>query len=264
MKLDVLMSCMNQENDALVKKSCIVGNLVVINQCRRDGEWIIENASGRIRWIDSTTKGLSVSRNLAILASDADVCLLCDDDEVFDADYEQKILDAYSQLPDADVIAFKMIDHAPSFPDRVIRLRFPKTMKVSSVQMSFRRKSVIDSGVFFDEDLGAGTGNGAEEELKFLTDCEKAGLKIYYVPEEIASFSQDHSTWFSGFDETFFYNRGATTRYILGYPLALLYACYYIIRKRALYRSQISSFCAMKALLRGMWDNKISKKKRKQ
>ena len=107
MKLDVLMSCMNQENDALVKKSCIVGNLVVINQCRRDGEWIIENASGRIRWIDSTTKGLSVSRNLAILASDADVCLLCDDDEVFDADYEQKILDAYSQLPDANVIALQ-------------------------------------------------------------------------------------------------------------------------------------------------------------
>lgn len=255
MKLDVLMSCMHQEDDRLIADSHISGNAVVINQCDRQDEWVRDN----IHWIDTKTRGLTVSRNLAIHASDADICMLCDDDEVFCDGYEQKILNAYRSVPDADVIAFKMAGHAPSFPDRVMRLRFPKTMKVYSVQMSFRRNRLLEKGVLFDEDLGAGTGNGAEEELKFLTDCEKAGLKIYYVPEEIASFSQDHSTWFAGFNETFFYNRGATTRYILGYPLAFLYACYYVIRKRKMYIDQIGSFRAMKALLRGMRDNKIRK-----
>lgn len=60
---------------------------------------------------------------------------------------------------------------------------------------------MLNSGVFFDEHLGAGTGNGGEEELKFLLDCQNAGLKIYYVPTEIASVAQTESTWFHGFDE---------------------------------------------------------------
>lgn len=113
-------------------------------------------------------------------------------------------------------------------------------MKVSSWQISFRRARILDAGVRFDELMGAGTGNGAEEELKFLTDCEKAGLRIYYVPALIASVAQTESTWFHGYTETFFENRGATTRYILGSCLAALYAVYFVIRKRSLYRDSIS------------------------
>jgi hypothetical protein len=105
--------------------------------------------------------------------------------------------------------------------------------------------------------LGAGTGNGAEEELKFLTDCEKAGLRIYYVPEEIASVAQTESTWFAGFDERFFYNRGATTRYILGFALASAYAVYYVARKKSMYESQITPGKALRATFRGILENKI-------
>lgn len=117
----------------------------------------------------------------------------------------------------------------------------------------------MENGIRFDELLGAGTGNGAEEELKFLTDCRRAGLKIYYVPWEIASVAQAESTWFRGFDETFFYNRGATTRYILGLPLAAAYGVYYIARKKNLYSDTISPAAALRALSRGMKDNKITK-----
>ena len=115
-----------------------------------------------------------------------------------------------------------------------------------------------------DELLGAGTGNGAEEELKFLTDCERAGLKIYYAPVEIASVAQAQSTWFGGFTETFFENRGATTRYILGFPLAVLYAVYYVLTKRMLYKKDISPAGALKATFRGIMKNKITKQKRQK
>ena len=155
-----------------------------------------------------------------------------------------------------------MVNRTPSFEDRVFRLRFPQTMKVSSWQISFRRQRLLDTGVRFDELLGAGTGNGAEEELKFLTDCEKAGLVIYYVPEAIASVAQEESTWFGGFTEQFFENRGATTRYILGLPLASAYACYYVIRKKALYSADITPTRALKATFRGIFENKIRKQKR--
>ena len=258
MKLEILLSCMHQTDNALVKASGITGNVLIINQCDREADQSWPTAHGTARMISTRDRGLTRSRNRAIEASRADICLLCDDDEQFVPDYEQRILGAYEQVPEADVIIVKMLDRAPSFPDQIQRLRFPKIMKVSSWQISFRRDSLIKSGVRFDELLGAGTGNGAEEELKFLLDCQKAGLKIYYVPVEIASVGQTVSTWFQGFTEPFFVNRGATTRYILGAPLAFLYGVYYVVRKRSMYKDNLTPVQAMKALLRGMKENKIA------
>lgn len=250
---------MHRSDNSLIEASCITGNAVVINQCDREGEYSFQTEKGSVRWVDSRQRGLTRSRNLAISLSEADICLLCDDDEVFEADYEQKILAAYEALPQADVIIFKMKNRVPSFEDRIMELKFPQTMRVSSWQISFRREELMRCGVRFDELLGAGTGNGAEEELKFLTDCQKAGLKIYYVPEVIASVAQAESTWFEGFNEQFFYNRGATTRYILGLPLALAYAIYYVARKKRMYERTITPGNALKSIFRGMMDNKIAK-----
>lgn len=263
MKLDVLMSCMHQTDHSLVEKSCITSDAVVINQCDREGECRFETEKGSVLWIDSAKRGLTKSRNMAIAASDADVCLLCDDDEVFAPDYADRILDAYDKLPEADIIIFKMIGRPSAFPDRIMELKFPAIMHVSSWQISFRRVRLIEAGVRFDELMGAGTGNGAEEELKFLTDCRKARLRIFYVPVEIASVAQAESTWFKGFDETFFYNRGATTRYILGWPMAMAYGLYYVLRKKDMYASDIAPAKAMMAILKGIRDNKISKEARK-
>ena len=196
---------------------------------------------------------------MAIQNARADICLLCDDDEIFASDYENIILNAYHLLPQADIIIFKMENRQPSFPDRIMRLRFPKTLKVSSWQISFRREKLLKTNIHFDELLGAGTGNGAEEELKFLLDCQRAGLQIWYVPEIIASVAQTESTWFEGFNETFFENRGATTRYILGTGLSAVYAIYYIVRKKNMYSKTIPPKEALKAIFRGIHENKISK-----
>lgn len=264
MKLEVLMSCMHQNDVALIDKSCITGDVVVINQCAFDGYMEYHTQNGLARMYSTRLRGLTKSRNMAIHKSVADICLLCDDDEVFIPEYESKIIAAYEQLPKADVIIFKIKNRTPSFKDKVMQLKFPMTAKVSSWQISFRRQSLIEANVRFDEFLGAGTGNGAEEELKFLLDCQKAGLKIFYFPTEIASVGQTESTWFMGFTEQYFINRGATTRYILGVILSLLYAVYYVIEKRQLYQSQISPFNALKATLHGIKENKITKQVKNQ
>lgn len=257
MKLDILMSCMHQEDMHLIAASGITGSAVVINQCNREGLREYPEDPGRIKWQDSLDRGLTKSRNLAISMSDADICLLCDDDEKFVPDYEKKILDAYERLPQADVIIFRMCDRPSAFPNQIMRLKFPKTMHVSSWQISFRRERLLAAEVKFDELMGAGTGNGAEEELKFMTDCQKAGLQIYYVPEEIASVAQAESTWFEGFNEQFFYNRGATTRYILKFPLAAAYGVFYVLKKKPMYEGQITPGNALKATFRGILENKI-------
>lgn len=257
MTLEVLMSCMHQQDDALVRRAGLTGDVLMVNQCGHNGCREYRSEQGTVRMLCTTDRGLTKSRNKAIDNAQGDILLVCDDDEVFVPGYETAILDAYTSLPQADVIIFKMVNRPPSFPDKVQRLRFPQTMKVSSWQISFRRERLLAAGVRFDELLGAGTGNGAEEELKFLLDCERAGLMIYYVPAAIASVAQEASTWFRGFDETFFENRGATTRYILGWPLACAYALYYVARKRTLYQQTLSPAAALRATLRGIRKNKI-------
>lgn len=262
MKLEILMSCMHQTDDSLFQRSRITGDVLMINQCDREEQrsYPTEHGTGRI--YSTTSRGLTKSRNMAIEAATGDICLLCDDDEEFVPDYEAGVLEAYRRLPQADVIIFKMVNRPPSFPDQVMRLKFPNTMKVSSWQISFRRDSLLKSGVGFDELLGAGTGNGAEEELKFLWDCQKAKLNIYYVPTEIASVGQTVSTWFDGFTEEFFVNRGATTRYILGLPLAALYGLYYAVKKRSMYAKNLTMLQALKATFRGLAENKITRQRR--
>ena len=259
MKLEILLSCMFQNGRNLIDKSKITGNVIVINQCDEENYQEYKTSNGVAKVYSTTERGLTKSRNYAIRKSNADICMLCDDDEIFVDDYEEKILKAYNEIPSADVIIFKMVDRPTRFGNKARRLKFPQTMQVSSWQISFKHESLINNSVYFDELLGAGTGNGAEEELKFLTDCEKAGLEIYYYPVEIASVGQTESTWFKGFTEQFFVDRGATTRYILGLSLATLYAFYYVLRKRSEYGSQISSFKALKSIFKGMKENKISK-----
>ena len=63
---------------------------------------------------------------MAIANSDADVCLLCDDDEVFVEGYEEKILETFAKLPQADVIIFRMVNYPCSLGDQVRRLKFPR------------------------------------------------------------------------------------------------------------------------------------------
>lgn len=260
MTLEVLMSCMHQDDGALALRSGLMGDVVMVNQCSREGYDEFPNPRGTVRLFSTTQRGLTKSRNMALEKARAEICLLCDDDEQFEADYEEKILSAYEALPQADIIIFR-VDNVPtrSHGDQVKRLRFPQTMKVCSVQISFRRQRLLDAGVRFDELLGSGTGNGGEEELKFLLDCERAGLMIYYVPVQIASVGQDQSEWFGGFTESFFENRGATTRYVLGVPLASAYALYYVLRKRSLYRDQLSFSHALSAIFRGIRKNKIGR-----
>lgn len=262
MTLEVLLSCMDQTGQALPAAEGITGNVLVIAQNQPRGEWEHPTPHGTARGITLPEKGLTKSRNLAIENTVGDICLLCDDDERFVPDYESRILNAYREHPRADVIIFKMQNRPASFPDKVQRLKFPKTLRVASWQISFRRRSLLRSGVRFDELLGAGTGNGAEEELKFLLDCQRAGLYILYVPVEIAAVAQQQSTWFTGFDEPFFVNRGATTRYILGWPLALAYAVYFAARKQSLYRHSLTPRQALAAMLRGMRENKITRQAR--
>ena len=259
MQLEVLISCMNQKDTSIVQKSKGAGDVLIINQCEKEAQEQIYKGNQRIRMVSTKQRGLSNSRNLAIHLSDRDICLLCDDDEVFEEDYESIVLESFEKLMDADLIAFDVIHKETRLKPEIQRVGWLKSLRLSSVQLAFRRKSVIGGMCFFDSHMGAGSGNGCGEENKFLWDCLKKGLTIYYVPRTIASLLSKHSTWFSVYDKNFFYQRGAATRYMMGSALAFLYGIYYLIVKHPIYKKDISLICAANALFKGICINPIRK-----
>ena len=258
LSFEILLSCLNSNVKEIVKNSQFESDVLVVNQCDKDSCGVFMEKYGRITVYDVNDRGLTKSRNFAIEHSEADICLLCDDDEKFRKGYKKKIIRAYEKIKEADVIIFNIGNRPAKFPKKVRRLEYFDLMKVSSWQISFRRESLLKKGIRFDEDMGAGTPNGAEEEFKFLTDCRKAGLKIFYVPVVIADVAQESSTWFTGYDEKFFVNRGNTTRYIMGLPLSLLYAFYYAFAKRKNF-GKISWLKAFSLICKGIFENRFKK-----
>lgn len=258
MKVEVLLSCMNEKDFSIVEKSHLLHmNAVIVNQCETDKEEVL--AEGLHKMVKTPTRGLSVSRNLAIAHATGDVCLLADDDERFEDTLEEIVIKAYAEYPEADIIVFKIKNKVKKLGSEARRLKKADLLRVCSVQISFRLSSVKGI-VSFDPKLGAGTGNGTSEENKFLLDCYKKKLKIYYVPVEIATLKEAESTWYRGHDEVFFFNRGKTTRYIMGLFPATLYAMYYLPVKYREYKGQISVWKAAKCTLKGLFTKDIDAK----
>lgn len=262
MQVEVLLSCMDCNDFSIVDESNIHGRVLVINQSKDErssesGGKLITRGEAVIHNMDGV--GLSRSRNYGIENSSADICVLADNDEWFFDDMENVIRSAYEKIADADLCIFQIENQPKRVKPTIHRIGYFECLRVSSWQISFKRSSVIRTGVRFNEMMGAGSGNGAEEEVKFLLDCLKAGLKIVNIPEAIGRIRDDAepSTWFSGFDKKFFYNRGMTTRYILGQPLAFFYGIYYVLTKRALYAGTVTARDAWRSMCLGFKDKRL-------
>ena len=257
-KFAILLSCMHEKNKEIIIRSNIKSDCVIINQCDENSkEKISIDKNKTCLWINSTERGLSKSRNMAIKNIKADICLIADNDEIFDNDVEEKILRAYKEIPKADIIIFNLHNKTAKLKNKIYKLSRLETLKVASWQITFKRNSIVTNNIEFDIKLGAGSGNGAGEENKFLLDAYDKGLQIYHYPINIATMIENKSTWFSGYDEDYFYKRGVSTRYILGFWLSFVYAVYFLIFKYEEYKNNISVIDAAESVFTGILKGKI-------
>lgn len=259
-KFAILLSCMHEKDKEIIKRSNIKSECVIINQCDKNStENISIDKNKTCLWINSTERGLSKSRNMAIKNSDVDICLIADNDEIFDDDVEEKILKAYEELPQADIIVFNLHNKSTKLKNKICKLKRLECLRVYSLQITFKRKSIVGNNLNFDVKLGAGTGNGAGEENKFLLDAYDKGLQIYHYPVNIAKMIENESTWFNGYDEDYFYKRGASTRYILGFWLSYAYAIYFLVFKYGEYKNNVSVIKAGLKIFTGILKNSLNK-----
>ncbi|MDR1974377.1 MAG: glycosyltransferase family 2 protein [Bacteroidales bacterium] len=244
---------MQQTNMDIAAKSNIHGDCLIINQCDENGFFKENN----IRMISTTDRGLSKSRNLALKNATGDICLICDDDGIFNDNAEDLIKKAYSELPDADIIITIIQRRKKNkLPNKIKKLGFKSVLHVSSREISFRREKIIASGIKFDETIGSGVSNAGGEENLFLFDCLKHGLKIYFYPVCIGRLNLNTpSQWFKGYTKDYWLDRGIFTRKMMGRFVASLYAVYFLLAKHKTYKKDIFIWNAMINIFRGIFSN---------
>jgi glycosyltransferase involved in cell wall biosynthesis len=256
MKFQVLLSAMFLKDENYIDSLNITSDAVVINQCdseliRESKRKAVNGKDQKIVYVETKERGLSRSRNMAIQKSDADICILCDNDVEYLPDYENRIMDGFKRHPDADLIVFyikRKEKPKPNFP-RQKRMGYLSVLKIFSPEIAFKKESI--KAIRFDERFGAGSGCYIMgEENIFLYDCLKKGLKIYYEPVMIASLREEESTWFKGFDEEFFISRGANYAAMSGWGSYIL-ILQYALRKKHLYGDRITASRAIKCMLKG-------------
>ncbi|MCR4923552.1 MAG: glycosyltransferase family 2 protein [Lachnospiraceae bacterium] len=255
MTLEVLLSAMGLSDESYIDSLNISSDAVVINQCDRDSKEKLERRSkkGKLQkvcYICSKERGLSKSRNMAIKNSEADICILCDNDVEYTEDYEKIIRDAYKRHKDADLIVFyiKRKERLKPLSSKDKRMNYLSVLKIFSPEISFKRESI--KGINFNESFGAGAKYIMGEENIFLYDCLKQGKRIYYVPLKIAELREEESTWFKGYDKSFFISRGANYA-AMSKTFAGLLIWQFAIRKIKLYRDSMSPRRAISLMYRG-------------
>ena len=262
MTLTVLISCMHEKDHSIIARSNVQTDVVVVNQCDQNSveEFDFVNKKGRschVKFINTTERGLSKSRNMAIENAWGDVCQICDDDETLPDEYEDIILNAYAENPNAGVITFALnrLDVEKSYPVARMSLGLKEILRTSSQQVTFLRVLLRKAGVRFDEKMGSGTGNGGGEENHFLLDCKKAGFKMIYVPQVIATVNKGESKWFKGYTEKYFRDAGWCAHRILGFCMGYAFLLYNAFHHRKSYTSDgISFFGVLKSMTQGFFE----------
>lgn len=214
MKIEVLISAMHQSDMSIFENCNIRTPCLVINQCDTENYNEVTTDFGRLRMISTLERGLSKSRNDALRNSEADICVICDDDIRYRDNYGAIIIKAFEELPDADLIVFNIHSLNPDKrPQEKLfkrRKRIPKYKTYSSVHIAFKRSSVVSNNINFDERFGAGSGMYTMgEDSLFFTQIHKAKLKAYTYPAIIADLSSETSTWFKGYNRKYFFDVGA-------------------------------------------------------
>lgn len=261
MKVEVLLSCMHQKNNDIVKRTNIQSDALIINQTNDNKiqNYIIDNKYN-IRIISTTERGLSKSRNMALNKAMGDICLICDDDEILESDYAKIIVEAFERNKDIDVIIFKVkvsegAYHSKKYKNKPYRINYLSALKVASWQIAFRRDVITSKNIKFNESIGSGVSKAGGEEIIFLHDCLRNKIKIQYEPINIGYVLQEESQWASHFfSKEYFYDRGIFTKQLYGGRIfATIYAVYFSIFKYSLYKNKTSYFVALKEMLRGIY-----------
>lgn len=228
MKLQVLVSTMHQTDHSLLERMNIRTDAIVVNQCDRNEIETFEYNGHKIQWISLNERGVGLSRNTAFMRADADIVLLADEDVVYDDDYESTVCEAFEQNKKTALMVFNiesMNEKRPEYIDKKTHtLRFTNCLRYGAFRIALRPQTIRRANISFSLMFGGGAKYQAGEDNLFITNCLQKHIRCVASDRKIGTVKQENSTWFKGYDEKYYLDRGALFAAMYG-RLAIFMLC---------------------------------------
>lgn len=251
MTIQTLVVTVNQTDHSLLPKMNIQTDAIVGNQCGNNQVEQFDYEGHNIEWVSTNTRGVGINRNEVLMRAKADICVLADDDMVFENDYSNTVIECFEKNPEADMLIFNLKGKKKRYKNTSVKKinRF-NYGKYGAARIAFKTRSIKFSSVTFHTLFGGGCEYSCGEDTIFLRECIKKGLKIVAVPVTVASITDDTSTWFKGYTDKYFFDRGVLY-YVLNSRLCKMHAVYHCLRYRKKY-SEYGWKNALKQMLEGI------------
>lgn len=239
MRVQVLASVMNQSFESIVERMRLDSDAVIINQCDRLGMEEKEDKGHLLSFFSFPDRGVGRSRNEAILRADGDICLFSDDDIVYEPGYADAVIEEFKRNPDADMILFNIVVGVERRTYHITqrkRVRWYNCGRYGAVSFAVKREKLLASGVTFSLLFGGGARYSAGEDSLFLKEFMKKGYKVYTAPVTIGREEAGESTWFAGYNEKFFRDRGVLYSYLYGRLACVMALRFLLVHKEKMCR----------------------------
>lgn len=255
MKVQVLASVMNQTMEKIAEQMQLESDAVIINQCDRLEAEEMKYRGYDLRFFSFPDRGVGRSRNEAILRADGDICLFSDEDIVYEPGYAAAIAEEFERNSDADMILFNVTvdkDRQTYCITERKRVHWYNCGRYGAVSFAVRRESLLKSGVTFSLLFGGGARYSNGEDSLFLKEFMDKGYRVYTAPVTIArEVRTGESSWFSGYHEKFFFDRGVLYRYLYG-GMARVMAMRFLLAHRSVLCGEIPLKQAYRLMKKGI------------
>lgn len=254
MKVQVLASVMNQSLQQTANQMQLDSDAVIINQCNVLDYEEMEYKGHTLRFFSFPDRGIGKSRNEAIMRADSDICLFSDEDIVYEPGYAEAISREFEQNSNADMILFNITVDEERRTYHITerkKVHWYNCGRYGAVSFAVRRDSLLASGVTFSLLFGGGAKYSNGEDSLFLKEFMGKGYQVYTAPVTIGREAAQESTWFAGYNEKFFYDRGVLYHYLYG-RLARLMAIRFLLAHRKVMCKDVSLQQAKCWMLQGI------------
>lgn len=258
MTLQLLVSAVNAEPKELVRNMKIASDAIVINQTDRFAYEEIRQDGFLIRCYSFAERGVGLSRNNALLRADHTVSLFADEDIVYREGYQNLVLSEFEKHPEADMLLFNVEVSEKRRTYHITeygRVRLYNSGRYPTYSFAVRTQKLHAANITFSLLFGGGARYSNGEDSLFLRDCLRKGLRVYRVPETIGSETERESTWFQGYHEKFFFDRGVLYHHLYG-KMAKPFAFRFLWKHKDVMCREIPVKNAFRLMVRGIAEGK--------
>lgn len=213
-KVEVLVACMHQKDDNLYREMNLQTDAILANQGDEFFYKEYKQENGCVAKLISTAdRGVGKNRNKALNFATGEYLLCSDQDMIYSDNYPNIVEEAFKKRPNADIVVFSLnylnrFSKGKKEGKKIKRVHLFNCLRYGTARVAIKKGTVEKYALSFSTLYGGGAKFSCGEDSLFLVDALKRGAKMYYFPIDIATVKQEESSWFKGFTEKYFIDKG--------------------------------------------------------